>query len=170
MVIQKEITAFLGLGGNLGEPFAAFQRARKFLADHPLITAIQSSPVYQTPPIGGPAGQPDYLNAVLMITTSLRPQDLLTLCQTLEKSAGRVRRERWGARTLDIDLLLYDDQITSDRDIQIPHPRMKDRHFVLLPLVDLAPEFSHPESGLSMRELLNLLPPATDIRVLHQNW
>lgn len=170
MRINNKVTAFLGLGGNLGEPFETFKRSRKQLLSHPQISLIRSSPVYQTPPLGGPAGQPDYLNAVLMLKTDLEPQTLLAQCQKVEEGEGRVRTERWGARTLDLDLLFFGDQIIREEGLQVPHPRLEERHFVLLPLVALAPELLHPTSGLNMQELLNKLPPAKNIRVLYRDW
>ncbi len=168
--MQQKATVFLGLGGNLGDPQAAFRRSRQQLMDHPATSLCQSSPLYLTPPLGGPSGQPDYLNAALMLETTLDPHSLLHFCQELELAEGRKRKERWGARTLDIDLLFYAQQQINETGIEVPHPRLTERHFVLLPLVTLAPDFCHPLTGLSMRELLNKLPAAKDIRILNQNW
>lgn len=167
---MKIVTAFLGLGGNIGDPLAAFRRARQKMIDHPAVRDCQSSPLYQTPPLGGPAGQPDYLNAILMLRTTLGPCELLTYCQSLESEEGRERKERWGARTLDIDLLLYAQQQIKEPNLEIPHPRLIERHFVLLPLVALAPDLHHPQSGLSVQQLLDSLPAAENIRVLSPDW
>ncbi len=170
MITQQETTVFLGLGGNLGDPLAAFRRSRQKLIAHPAISDCHSSPLYQTPPIGGPADQPDYLNAALMLRTSLDPRALLAFCHSLETEEGRKRKEHWGARTLDIDLLFYAQQQLKEADIEIPHPRLMERHFVLLPLVALAPDYHHPQTGMSMQELLNRLPSAENIRMLTLNW
>jgi 2-amino-4-hydroxy-6-hydroxymethyldihydropteridine diphosphokinase len=105
-----------------------------------------------------------------MLKTTLGPRALLNFCQSLETEEGRKRKERWGARTLDIDLLFYAQQQINETRIEVPHPRLTERHFVLLPLVALAPDFCHPLTGLSMRDLLNELPAAKDIRILNQNW
>ncbi len=167
---QPEITAFLGLGGNLGEPLAAFRRTRSRLVATPGIGECRSSALYRTPALGGPPGQPDYLNAALMLRTSLTPRDLLCCCQQLEKDAGRQRDVPWGPRTLDIDLLFYADWQISEPDLVVPHPHLTERHFVLLPLVDLDPDWRHPVAGLKMQELLERLPPAENIRLLKRDW
>ncbi len=167
---NQKIAAFLGLGGNLGDPLAAFRRTRQKLSDHPLIDGCLSSPLYQTPAVGGPAEQPDYLNAVLMLRTSLAAHELLSVCLELEQAEGRERKERWGARTLDIDLLLYGTEQFNDEKLVVPHPRLMERQFVLLPLVALAPELEHPLSGLSMQTQLTRLPIIEAIQMLRLNW
>jgi 2-amino-4-hydroxy-6-hydroxymethyldihydropteridine diphosphokinase len=168
--MDRKISAFLGLGGNLGDPLAAFRRTRQRLNEHPAIEDCRSSPLYQTPPIGGPPGQADYLNAVLMLKTSLDAFELLSLCLSLEEAEGRERKERWGARTLDIDLLLFEEQQINHKNLEIPHPRLMDRQFVLLPLVALAPELEHPVSGLSMQSQLDRLPIIETIKIVKSDW
>ncbi|MBW3536145.1 MAG: 2-amino-4-hydroxy-6-hydroxymethyldihydropteridine diphosphokinase [Actinobacteria bacterium] len=125
--------AYLGLGSNLGDREAHLRRA---LAGLPNVVRV--SPVYESAPAGGPP-QPDYLNAVVAIDTELSPRQLLQVAHNLEDDAGRVRRERWGPRTLDVDVLLVDDLIVDEADLQVPHPRMGERAFVLAPLADLDP-------------------------------
>lgn len=127
--------AFLALGSNLGDRQASIDAA---VAAMPDVVAV--SPVYETDPVGGPADQPPYLNAVVELDTDLSPRQLLELCQRLEQAAGRVRRERWGPRTLDVDVLLVGDLVVNEPDLVVPHPRMWERDFVLRPLADLAPE------------------------------
>ena len=127
--------AFLALGSNLGDRQAYIDAA---VADMPDVVAV--SPVYETDPVGGPADQPPYLNAVVELDTDLSPRRLLELCQRLEAKAGRVRTERWGPRTLDVDVLLVGDLVVNEPDLVVPHPRMWERDFVLRPLADLAPE------------------------------
>ncbi|MCF6178653.1 MAG: 2-amino-4-hydroxy-6-hydroxymethyldihydropteridine diphosphokinase [Geopsychrobacter sp.] len=170
MKTDQRTTVFLGLGGNLQDPLATFRQARQALMDHPAITNCQSSPLYQTPAVGGPGGQPDYLNAVLSLNTLLNPQDLLTLCQNLENAAGRERTIHWGARTLDIDLLLFGSLIIQETCLEVPHPHMTERRFVLEPLVALAPKSHHPVSGLALKTHLQQLPAIKNIRLLKENW
>lgn len=131
--------AFLGLGSNLGD---REQQLRQAVAALPDVVAI--SPVYETEPVGGPEGQPPYLNLVVELDTELSPRQLLTLAQQLESAAGRVRAERHGPRTLDVDVLLVDDVFVDDPDLTVPHPRMTERRFVMAPLADLAPDLLTP--------------------------
>jgi 2-amino-4-hydroxy-6-hydroxymethyldihydropteridine diphosphokinase len=126
---------FLGLGSNQGDRWKLLREA---VASLPDVVAV--SPVYETDPVGGPAGQPPYLNCVVELDTALPPRQLLGICHRLETAAERVRHERWGPRTLDVDILLVDGVTVGDPDLQIPHPRMRERRFVLEPLRDLAPE------------------------------
>jgi len=161
---------FLALGGNLGEPRQTFRDAVKQIQQHPQIQLVATSSLYQTPAIGGPPGQPDYLNAVLELTTALSPQELLDFCQQIEDAAGRTREVRWAARTLDIDLLLYAQQTQTTATLKLPHPRLHERHFVLLPLVELAADFEHPKLRKSAAELLAALPPAEEISRLEKEW
>lgn len=126
---------FLGLGSNQGDRWKLLREA---VASLPDVVAV--SPVYETDPVGGPAGQGPYLNCVVQLDTELKPRQLLGICHRLETAAERVRHERWGPRTLDVDILLVDGVTVGDPDLQIPHPRMRERRFVLEPLRDLAPE------------------------------
>jgi 2-amino-4-hydroxy-6-hydroxymethyldihydropteridine diphosphokinase len=130
----KPVRAFLGLGSNMGDRHGLLATA---VDELPGIYAV--SGLYQTAPVGGPIQEP-YFNLVAEIHTHLSPYDLLHACQDLEKSAGRVRLERWGPRTLDIDILLYGQLQLGDPDLTVPHPRMYERAFVLHPLAELAPE------------------------------
>ena len=106
---------------------------------------VAVSPVYETAPIGGPDGQGPYLNAVVELRTRRSPRELLALCQRLEVEAGRERTQRWGPRTLDVDVLLVGDLRVDEDDLVVPHPRMWERRFVLAPLADLAPDLIPPE-------------------------
>ncbi len=127
--------AFLGLGSNMGDRWAALRRA---VAGLPDVVAV--SPVYQTEPVGGPPGQERYLNLVVELDTARTARDLLEVGRRLEAEAGRVRGERFGPRTLDVDVLLVGDQRIQETDLIVPHPRMWERRFVVAPLADLAPE------------------------------
>jgi 2-amino-4-hydroxy-6-hydroxymethyldihydropteridine diphosphokinase len=129
------VRAFLGLGSNLGDRRAYLRAAVERLPD---IVAV--SPLYETDPVGGPPGQGAYLNGVVELWTSRTPRELLAAAQAAEAAAGRVRVERWGPRTLDVDVLLVGDDTVAEDDLVVPHPRMWGRGFVLVPLGDLAPE------------------------------
>jgi 2-amino-4-hydroxy-6-hydroxymethyldihydropteridine diphosphokinase len=137
---------FLALGSNIGDRAAHLQGAVDALSAHPQVDVVGVSRVYETDPVGGPV-QGDFLNAVVEIRTSLDPDGVLELAFAIERSADRVRVERWGPRTLDVDVLLYDDLARSDERLTLPHPRMFERHFVLAPLADLAPEYCGPSVG-----------------------
>jgi 2-amino-4-hydroxy-6-hydroxymethyldihydropteridine diphosphokinase len=125
--------AYLGLGSNLGDRLASLRAAVAALPD-----VVAVSPVYETDPVGGPPGQGPYLNLVVALETTRSPRELLELGQSLEDAAGRVRKERFGARTLDVDVLLVGSLCVDEPDLVVPHPRMWERRFVLAPLADLA--------------------------------
>jgi 2-amino-4-hydroxy-6-hydroxymethyldihydropteridine diphosphokinase len=125
----------LGLGSNLGDRRRLLKDAVDSL---PGVTKV--SGVYETDPVGGPAEQDKYLNLVVAIDSDATPRQLLGMCHRLESAAGRVRGERWGPRQLDIDILWIDGETVDEEDLQVPHPRMWDRRFVLVPLADVAPE------------------------------
>jgi 2-amino-4-hydroxy-6-hydroxymethyldihydropteridine diphosphokinase len=130
--------AYLALGSNLGDRAAHLQGAIDALATADEVRVAAVSRVYDTAPVGGPP-QDAFLNAVVAIDTDLAPHALLALAQQIERDARRVRAERWGPRTLDVDVLLFDDLALDDPDLIIPHPRMWERGFVLAPLRDVAP-------------------------------
>ena len=115
---------------------------REAVAGLPDVVAV--SPVYETEPVGGPEGQGPYLNLVVELDTDLEPRQLLDLAHRLEDAAGRVRAERWGPRTLDVDVLLVGEMRVNEADLEVPHPRMYERRFVVAPLADLAPELAPP--------------------------
>lgn len=131
--------AFLSLGSNLGDRRQILREAVEALGG--IVEAV--SPLYETDPIGGPA-QGAFLNLVVQIETDRTPHELLAVCHRLESAANRVRQQRWGPRTLDVDIVLFGDQTVDDLDLQIPHPRMGVRRFVLAPLADLDPRLVDP--------------------------
>jgi 2-amino-4-hydroxy-6-hydroxymethyldihydropteridine diphosphokinase len=133
------IRAYLGIGSNLGDRHAHLQLAVDALAATAGITVVAVSPVYETDPVGGPV-QDDFLNAVVAVDTERSARDLLAACLAIEQVAHRVRTERWGPRTLDVDVLTYGGETISEPDLEVPHPRMRERAFVLAPLADLAPD------------------------------
>lgn len=138
--------AFLGLGSNLGDRLTNLQGAVDALRDEPGLRVTGSSRVWETTPVGGPP-QPDYLNAVLRIETDLSARDLLAVAHRVEARLGRVRTERWGARTIDVDILLFDDERIDEPDLVVPHPRLAQRAFVILPLLELDPDPVLPDGS-----------------------
>ena len=140
---MTEVPAFVAVGSNLGDTRGNVDFACTQVAELPHTRLLRASPWYRSRAVG-PGSQPDYLNGVLHVTTSLPPLEFLEHLQTIEAAAGRVRAERWGARTLDLDLLLYHDLVMSHERLTLPHPRLCERNFVVFPLFDLAPELVLP--------------------------
>lgn len=128
--------AFLGLGSNIGSRLETLQRALDQLGEEAGVRVQRCSRIWETAPVGGPE-QDHFLNAVLEVDTDLEPHDLLTVCNRVEDRLGRTRDVRWGPRTIDIDILLIDDLTIADGTLTVPHPRMHERAFVLLPLLEL---------------------------------
>lgn len=140
-------SAFVALGANLGEPIGQLKQALRRMQAHPAITLQEVSGFYRTAPID--SSGPDYVNAVCRIQTTLSAQQLLAVLQTIERIGGRVRPVGVvnAPRTLDLDLLLYDDDVIRTATLTVPHPRMHERAFVLVPLVQIAPQVSIPALG-----------------------
>jgi 2-amino-4-hydroxy-6-hydroxymethyldihydropteridine diphosphokinase len=132
---RPRVRAFLALGSNMGDRRAYLRSAIDRLPD-----VVAVSHLYETDPVGGPPGQGAFLNCVVELHTARTPRELLGVAQAAEAAAERVRRERWGPRTLDVDVLLVGDDVVDEPDLTVPHPRMWERGFVLVPLADLAPE------------------------------
>ncbi len=158
-------TAYIGLGSNLGDRQDYLDRALQALQGQPGIAVCLVSSYYDTAPVGGPPGQRNYLNAAAELQTDLSPEDLLRLLLEVEHGLGRVRGERNAPRTIDLDLLLYDDLVCQHAELTLPHPRMHDRLFVLEPFAEIAPKVLHPVLGLTIQELLEklCLPPASPL-------
>lgn len=127
--------AYLALGSNLGDRLERLREAVRLLEEIEGVDVVRSSRVYETDPVGPP--QPAYLNAVIEVETSRSPVELLEACRAVEDALGRIRGERWGPRTIDVDVLTFDEQTVDEPDLQIPHPRMHERGFVLVPLGEL---------------------------------
>jgi 2-amino-4-hydroxy-6-hydroxymethyldihydropteridine diphosphokinase len=149
-------TAFLALGSNLGERETHLREALLSLRARG-VSVLRQSSLYLTEPVGGPP-QGFYLNAAAEVQSALSPEALLATCLEVERERGRVRGAKDGPRTLDLDLLLYGSLVLSGRDLELPHPRLHLRRFVLVPLAEIAAEVLHPVQGLSVGELLARCP------------
>src|SRR5438132_5073026 len=132
--------AYIALGSNLGDRQALLEQALKALREHPAVAVLRVSSVFETEPVGGPAGQGRYLNAAAELETSLAAEELLQALLNVEARLGRVRAERFGPRTIDLDLLLYGTLTCESPQLTLPHPRMHEREFVLRPLAEIAPQ------------------------------
>ncbi|MCL9781058.1 2-amino-4-hydroxy-6-hydroxymethyldihydropteridine diphosphokinase [Vibrio sp. S4M6] len=150
------ITTYIAIGSNLADPVAQAKQAIEALKTLPKTVFVKSSMLYSSTPMG-PQDQPDYINAVVEISTELTPIELLDQTQSIENAHGRVRKdERWGPRTLDLDILLYGDHVVNSERLTIPHYGMKEREFVLYPLAEIAADLILPD-GTALQHLLNVV-------------
>lgn len=164
--VLEPVTAAIALGGNLGDSQRILLSAMTAIDQAQEIKMIARSPLYKTAPVGPP--QPDYLNACILVETSLTPRALLQQLLIIENQFGRVRQERWGARSLDLDLLLFSDQIVDLPGLTVPHPRLHERPFVLVPMMDIAPQWPHPIFGKTIAQLLDQLSMTEPITGVEQ--
>ncbi|CDH44956.1 MAG: 2-amino-4-hydroxy-6-hydroxymethyldihydropteridine diphosphokinase [Candidatus Competibacteraceae bacterium] len=162
--MQPPARAYIGIGSNLDHPVDQVRRAFAALNAIPASRCVAQSPLYRTAAVGGPPNQPDYLNAVAALETALAPEDLLTALQAIETAQGRVRTVPWGPRTLDLDLLLYDQITRADPELTLPHPWLHQRAFVLYPLHDIAPMLMIPGRG-PLTQWLAQCPPLNMARL-----
>ena len=156
MADNQSTSVLIALGSNLCHPALQIERAWQSICESSQIEAMKISRFITTKPIGGPAKQPDYLNAAALLCTDLPPLELLGLFHQIEFQGGRERQEFWGARTIDLDILLYGSSVISTSQLTIPHPRMAWRTFVLEPANEIAPNMFHPVYQTTVRDLLNL--------------
>lgn len=161
--------AYLGLGSNLGDRLGFLRSALQGLTAVPAVGVAGVSRVYETAPVGGPQQGP-YLNAVVALDTGLTPAELLSLAQALEVAAGRERNERWGPRSLDVDVLLVGDERVDTPELTVPHPRLRERGFVLAPLADVAPGLvTRPEGGWAGVALTDLVLSPSHPRLCYES-
>lgn len=149
---------YLGFGSNLQAPRRQLSRALRALAKFPQTTLCSQSRIYRSKPVGVRA-QPHYLNMVVMLKTTLSPQQLLKHCQTIEQQQKRLRKKIWGARTIDIDILLYGQQIIQLPYLQIPHPQLLHRDFVWMPLLEISPQLCLP-NGQALSDCIVKIEPS----------
>jgi len=154
----------IALGSNMGDTFTILAGAFKRLENTSGIQIIARSSWYKTAPIGEPE-QSDYLNACAILQVAMSPEAVLAILMKIEQEFGRVRNVRWGPRTLDLDILLYENMIVDTPDLQIPHPRMVERAFVLIPLAEIAPLWIEPISGNTISQLVQKLDASQVIRL-----
>tara|TARA_B110000196_G_scaffold173612_1_gene148985 strand:+ start:1176 stop:1655 length:480 start_codon:yes stop_codon:yes gene_type:complete len=146
---------YIGLGANLDQPQQQLEQALIELAQLPHSELISHSSLYHSKPVG-PQDQPDYINAVALIETTLSPLELLDALQQLEQDHGRIRKRHWGERTLDLDIILIDHQVIESERLTVPHPFAQQRSFVLVPLAEIAPQLVFPD-GVALEQLLTEL-------------
>jgi 2-amino-4-hydroxy-6-hydroxymethyldihydropteridine diphosphokinase len=151
------VTAYIGLGANMGDRAANLFNALAELSAADGVTVKRVSKLIETPAVGGPTDSPPYLNGAAAIETTLGSHALMKVLTDIEKDLGRVRRVKWEPRTVDMDLLLYGDQIISSDHLVVPHPLMHERRFVLEPLAEIAPDVIHPMLLMSAQGLLETL-------------
>ena len=165
-------TAFIALGANLGDRLANLASAAEALDATPGIEVEAASWLYETAPVGGPGGQDPFLNAVVRVRTTLEPLALLDRLLAIEEAHRRVRVERWGPRTLDLDLLFLGDRLLDDPRLTLPHPRLHQRRFVLAPLADVGADMRHPRLDRTIADLLAALPPddMDDVMRTTEHW
>ena len=161
--VLEGIIAYLGVGTNLGNRMGNIQEALRKLGDLPTIQLVRVSSVYETAPVGV-TDQPDFLNLVIAVRTSLAPPALLGALLNIENQMGRVRTERWGPRVIDLDLLLYGGERVSLPELTVPHPRLRERAFVLTPLAEIAPELALPGDEKKAADLADSFSREGNIR------
>ncbi len=160
---------FIGIGSNLGDREFLIRKAVEALRDLPRTLVIRVSSLYDTDPVGD-VTQPAFLNAVAWIETQLTPRELIWHLLLIEQRMGRVRAQKWGPRSIDLDLLFYGEEIVDEPDLQVPHPEAHRRAFVLLPLQELDPEFVHPVTGEPIKKLVRKLDPSPAVRKGGRFW
>ncbi|GEM02647.1 2-amino-4-hydroxy-6-hydroxymethyldihydropteridinediphosphokinase [Halolactibacillus halophilus] len=164
------IKAYIALGSNIEPTVDYLTKARKLLGDYDEIEIVEASRLYLTEPVGY-TDQAAFLNQVVMIETALSAHVLLQAIQTIEQQLGRKRDIRWGPRTIDLDILLYDEEHIVTDDLVVPHPRMTERAFVLVPLSDIATDINIPETGLTVKQAVAKLTKdeLNDVRLYQPN-
>jgi 2-amino-4-hydroxy-6-hydroxymethyldihydropteridine diphosphokinase len=153
---------FIGMGSNLGDRALQLQKALELIGVMPSTKILRMSSIYETSPVGIP-DQPRFLNAVIELSTSMVPVDLLKEMEKIERELGRMEITRWGPRTIDLDILLCDDDVIVSDELTIPHPRMTERKFVLVPLAELDPAVVHPVEHKTVETILARCSSTEDV-------
>ncbi|MED3690015.1 2-amino-4-hydroxy-6-hydroxymethyldihydropteridine diphosphokinase [Peribacillus butanolivorans] len=156
--------SYLSIGSNLGDRLVTIQSAFRLLDENSHIELVACSSLYETDPVGY-ADQDCFLNAVFKVKTDLKPEELLRTCMQIEQELGRKREVRWGPRTLDLDILLYNHENIETEILSVPHPRMQERAFVLVPLMEVDPDIKLPQMYTPLRGLLEQIPDKEGVRL-----
>lgn len=164
--MAKQHKIHLLLGGNLGDRFANLAAARKLIGEK-IGTIIKTSSLYETEP-WGKTDQPDFLNQALEVATDLKPEALLQAILSIEKALGRQREDKWSARTIDIDILFFDAKTLNTKDLTLPHPHLHERNFVLVPMLEIAPNKQHPVFKKTIEELYEASKDDLDVALLDE--
>lgn len=159
--------AYIGIGSNLGDKLENCRRAIAGIVSDGRNRFVRRSPFYRTEPVGK-KDQDWFVNGVLLVDTCLNPRELLDFLLALEKEMGRVRKERWGPRVIDLDILLYGEEILEGKGLQIPHPSLHERRFVLIPLREIAPDLKHPKLGKTVSQILTELEGKEKVFLLQE--
>ena len=164
---MKNSLCYIGIGSNLGDPVHQCNLAIRTMTADAGSRVIAVSPFYRTEPVGK-KDQNWFVNAVAALETSRPPRGLLSFLQGIEREMGRERKEKWGPRIIDLDILFYEDRVVREEDLMVPHPRLQERRFVLAPLNDIAPGLRHPLLAKSIAEMLAELPEGEKVVLLRE--
>ncbi len=167
--MSTPVIAYLGIGSNLGNPVQQCRDALREISSLKNVQVLRRSSLYRTQPVGN-TDQDWFVNGVLEVRTAFTAQQLLKALQWVEQALGRVRKEKWGPRTIDIDILLFGQEIVESGDLVIPHPEMHKRRFVLVPINEIAPYVIHPRYGVSMKGLLDRLEDGLAVERIEADW
>ena len=162
-----ENISYLSIGSNMGDRLKIFQKAIQLLGKDDRIKIETVSSIYETDPVGY-TNQACFLNAVIKISTCLHAEELLQVCLSIEKELGRKREIHWGPRTLDLDILLYNQENIETESLIVPHPRMQERAFVIIPMMELDPNIKLPNVNVALDDILNQIPDKEGVRLWKQ--
>jgi 2-amino-4-hydroxy-6-hydroxymethyldihydropteridine diphosphokinase len=154
---EADRTAYIAIGSNMDSPVENCSEAANLINNHPAISVTSQSSLYKTEPFGK-SDQDWFVNSVVEVTTHLSPELLFKACLAIEKKMGRIRGEKWGPRIIDLDILFYNDCVFKERDLEVPHPGIAERSFVLVPMNEIAPDFVHPKLKKTIETLLAEIP------------
>ncbi len=164
--MKEGIEVYLLLGSNLGDRFLHLEKARQFI-EKEIGKIIRKSSIYETQ-AWGEENQPDFLNQVMLVKTTLCPENLLNTIQVIEKKIGRYRHDKWGARIIDIDILFYGQEVIKNKNLQVPHPYLPFRRFALKPLSEICNGLVHPELGADIHTLLERCPDQKAVSIVKE--